>query len=162
MLGRRRSSAKRRSGATRSTTGTCTANCSALPATDPQASSTASRGSVVWPPKTTSVAIIAAFHITGAAYDSRKRWWLFRTPRHHADSTSSPAPGNSMRTISIVSSRLSPVKPGAITAISTGVATTPASTSTATTSASSDADRAGDAIGVAALAARHQRRRRPE
>ena len=41
----------------------------------------------------TSVAIIAAFHITGAVYDSRNRWWLFRTPRHQADSTSSPAPG---------------------------------------------------------------------
>ena len=67
------SSAKRRSGATRSTTGICTANCSALPTTEPQASSTASRGSVVAPPNTTSVAIIAAFHMTGAAYDSRKR-----------------------------------------------------------------------------------------
>ena len=39
------SNATRRSGATRSTTGSCTANCSALPTTEPHASSTASRGS---------------------------------------------------------------------------------------------------------------------
>ena len=54
-------------------------------------------------PKMTSVAIIAAFHITGAVYESRKRRWLLSTPRHHADSTSSPAPGNRMRTSRIVS-----------------------------------------------------------
>jgi hypothetical protein len=44
------------------------------------------------------VAIIAAFHITGAVYERRNLWWLLRTPRHQADSTSSPAPGNRMRT----------------------------------------------------------------
>jgi hypothetical protein len=55
------------SGATRSTVGTCTANCSALPATDPHASRIASCGSDAREPKTISVAIIAAFHITGAA-----------------------------------------------------------------------------------------------
>ena len=68
-----RSHTNRRSGATRNTIGTCTANCSALPTTEPQASISASRGSSR-APKATRVAIIAAFHITGAAYDSRNRW----------------------------------------------------------------------------------------
>ena len=36
--------------------------------------------------------------MTGAVYDSRKRRWLLRTPRHQADNTSRPAPGNSIRT----------------------------------------------------------------
>src|SRR5471032_2586092 len=67
------SSAKRRSGATRTTNGTCTANCSALPATDPQARITDSRGNAVPAPKRTSVAIIATFHITPLAYDRRNR-----------------------------------------------------------------------------------------
>ena len=44
-----------------------------------------------------------------------------------------------MRTSAIVRSRLSPWNPGAMAAISAGVATTPTSTSAATTSASSDA-----------------------
>ncbi len=38
------------------------------------------------------------FHMTALEYDSRKRWWLFRTPRHQADSTSNPAPGKRIRT----------------------------------------------------------------
>jgi hypothetical protein len=65
---------------------------------EPHERSTASRGSEDEAPKMTSVAIIAAFHMTGAVYDSRNRWWLFRTPRHQADSTSSPAPGKRIRT----------------------------------------------------------------
>ena len=60
------SSANRRSGARRRTTGTCTANWMKLPTTDPHASSTARRGSDEAAPNATSVAIIAAFHITGA------------------------------------------------------------------------------------------------
>ena len=48
-------------------------------------------------------------------------------PRHQADITSSPAPGNRIRTSVIVSSRFSPSKPGAISEISSGVARTPTS-----------------------------------
>ena len=59
--------------------------------------------------------------MTGAAYESRKRRWLLSTPRHHADSTSRPAPGNRMRTSRIVSSRFSPSNPGAITSMRSGV-----------------------------------------
>ncbi len=47
-------------------------------------------------------------------YDSRKRRWLLRMPRHQAESTRRPAPGNRMRTIAIVNCRLSPSNPGAI------------------------------------------------
>ena len=65
--------AKRRSGARRSTTGTCTANCRALPTTDPHARMTTRRGSVSRPPNQTSAAIIARLQRTGAEYDSRKR-----------------------------------------------------------------------------------------
>src|SRR5207244_3171100 len=79
-------------------------------------------------PKTTSVTIIAAFHMTGAVYESRKRRWLFSTPRHHAERTSRPAPGNRMRTSRIVSSRSSPSNPGAMASMRTGVATTPTRT----------------------------------
>src|SRR6186997_645924 len=50
--------------ARRRTLGIWTASCNALPATDPQASSTASRGGADEAPNQTSVAIIAAFHIT--------------------------------------------------------------------------------------------------
>ena len=115
-------------------------------------------GSGVPPPNTTSVTIIATFHVTGARYDSRNRLWLFSTPRHQADRTSRPAPGNSTRTIAIVRSRFSPVKPGAITALSAGVATTPARTTTETTSAEQGADGTRHAVGFARLAAREQRR----
>src|SRR3978361_899122 len=79
--------------AARMTAGTCTANCSRLPPTEPQASNTASRGGDVVGPKAISVATIAAFHTTGAAYDSRNLWWLLRMPRHHADTTNHPVPG---------------------------------------------------------------------
>ena len=47
-------------------TGSCTANWSALPATEPHASITAKSGSAVRAPHAISVAIIAAFHKTGA------------------------------------------------------------------------------------------------
>src|SRR5436190_1769683 len=134
-----RSRPNRRSGATRITTGSWMRNCSALPTTDPIASFIARSGSSERPPKTRSVAIIAAFQTTGAAYDSRNRWWLLRTPRHHADMTSSPAPGNRMRTSDVVSTRFSPVKPGAMRSISSGVANTPTRTSSDTTRARIDA-----------------------
>src|SRR6185369_13252055 len=120
------SSDRRRPFATRRTAGNWTAHCRALPATEPHASFMARSGSGAPPPNTTSVTIIATFHVTGARYDSRTRLWLLSTPRHQADRTSSPAPGNSTRTIAIVRSRFAPVKPGAITALSAGVATTPA------------------------------------
>ena len=108
-------------------------------------------------PNATSVAIIAAFHITGAAYESRNRRWLFRMPRHHADSTSRPAPGNRMRTSAIVSARFSPVKPGAISAISTGVASDAGQHEQRDHEGEKRADRAGHAIGLAPLAARDER-----
>src|ERR1051325_8881636 len=81
------SSANLRCDATLKIDGNCTATISALPTTDPHASSAASRGSDVVPPKVSSVAIIAPFQTTDAEYDSRKRPWLLRTPRHHADIT---------------------------------------------------------------------------
>ena len=65
-------------------------------------------------PKIHSTAIMAAFQITGAAYERKNFLWLFRTPRHQAESTSSPAPGKRMRTRRIVNSRFSPEKPPAI------------------------------------------------
>ena len=76
------------------------------------------------------MAIIAAFHATGAVYDSRNLPWLFSTPRHQADATSRPAPGKRTRTRRTVSSRLAPPNPGAITVTSTGAPSTPRSTST--------------------------------
>jgi hypothetical protein len=54
------------SGATRKTAGSCTTSWSALPATDPHASRTARRGRSERGPNPTSVAIIAAFQVTGA------------------------------------------------------------------------------------------------
>ena len=95
--------------------------------------------------------------MTGAMYESRKRRWLLRMPRHHADSTSSPAPGNRMRTIAIVSSRFSPSKPGAMTATSSGVASTPPATSTRCHEREQRAHRAGDPHSLLALLAREQR-----
>jgi hypothetical protein len=56
---------------TRNTTGNCTSICSALPATDPHASHTARSGNVERRPNQTSVAIIATFHTTGAAYERK-------------------------------------------------------------------------------------------
>jgi hypothetical protein len=82
---------------------------------------------------------MAAFHTTDAAYETKKRWWLFSTPRHQADITISPAPGNRMRTSTMVRSRVVPVNPGAMASMSSGVATTPTSTIRLTASASSDA-----------------------
>ena len=59
-----------------------------------------------------------------------------------------------MRTSEIVSSRRAPEKPGAMTAMSSGVARTPISTSAAMTSARSDATAPGDAIGLLRFALR--------
>ncbi len=83
-------------------------------------------------PKITRVAIIAMFQKTGATYDKKNLWWLFRIPRHQADSTRSPTPGNRMRTTRTVSSRTSPWKPGATKPMTTGVARTPTATITLT------------------------------
>ena len=94
---------------------------------------------MVVPPKISSVAIIAAFQTTDAEYDSRKWPWLLRIPRHHADITVSPTAGNRIRTRTIASDRVSPLKPGAMSGMSSGVAKTPISTIALTTSASSDA-----------------------
>ena len=69
------------------------------------------------PAEHTSVAIIAMFHTTGAVYERKNLRWLFRIPRHHADNTSSAAPGNRIRTSRMVSSRLAPWNPGAITSV---------------------------------------------
>ncbi len=44
-------------------------------------------------PKKTSVAIMAAFQTTGATYETKNLWWLFRTPRHQAEKTSRPVAG---------------------------------------------------------------------
>ena len=119
---------------TPSTAGSCTTNWSALPATDPAARITASRSSGrPAGPKSSSVAIIAAFQITGAVYEMKNLRWLFRTPRHHAEMTSRPAPGNRIRTSRVVSSRFGPLKPGAITSMNTGARATPARTRTAVT-----------------------------
>ena len=54
-----------------------------------------------------TAAMIARFHTTGEAYDSRKRRCELRTPRHHAEITSRPAPGKRMRTRCSVSARFS-------------------------------------------------------
>ena len=88
-------------------------------------------------PNHQSAAIMTTFQITGARYDSRNFRWLLRTPRHHAEQTSRPMPGNMIRTSRIVSSRFSPVNPIATVATSHGVRTMPSATSTAVTSASS-------------------------
>src|SRR6266705_1634285 len=58
-------------------------------------------------------------------------------PRHHADITRRPAPGNRMRTTVTVSWRLAPVNPGAIAPMSHGVAKTPMRTMPLTTRARS-------------------------
>ena len=55
-----------------------------------------------------AAAMSAAFHTTGDTYDRKNLRWLFRTPRHHALITSSAIPGNRMRTISIVCTRVAP------------------------------------------------------
>ena len=106
--GERVSRRTRRRRARRSTIGACTPNCSALPATDPHARVTASEGSAMRPPKNTSTPIMAKFQTTGAVYERKNLRWLFRMPRHHADITSRPAPGNRTRTMRMASSRLAP------------------------------------------------------
>ena len=62
-----------------------------------------------------------------------------------------------MRTSWMVSSRLSPVNPGAMAAISSGVASTPTSTRTADHEREQRADGAGHTIGGLPLAARDER-----
>ena len=66
----------------------------------------------------------------------KKRRWLFRMPRHHAENTSRPAPGKRILVSITVSSRFSPVKPLAITATSHGAVSTPVRTISEATSAS--------------------------
>ena len=76
--------------------------------------------------------MIATFQTTGDAYESRKRRCELRTPRHHADSTRRPAPGNRIRVSAMVRSRFSPVQCGPSSAKSlNGVVSSPASTMTA-------------------------------
>ncbi len=72
------------------------------------------------------------FQATGAAYEAKNRWWLLSTPKHHADITKIPAPGNKTWTMRIVNCLVSPLKPGAITSISQGAAITPIRTRRAT------------------------------
>ena len=67
-----------------------------------------------------------------------------------------------MRTISIVSSRFSPVKPGAIDGDQQRRREHAGEHQHGDDQREQRRDRAGDAIGFAALAARDQRRRRPE
>jgi hypothetical protein len=76
------------------------------------------------------VAIIAAFHSTGATYGTKKRRWLLRIPSAHADSTSTPAIGNRIRVTVMASSRRSSVKPGRKTPTRTGASATPTKVST--------------------------------
>ena len=90
-------------------------------------------------PKITSVAIITMFMNIGATYERKNLRWLFRMPRHHAERTRIPTPGHMMRTTVIVSSRIAPLYPGAITMSSHGVSRTPRSTRIAMATASSDA-----------------------
>ncbi|MDZ7632241.1 MAG: hypothetical protein U5K74_13075 [Gemmatimonadaceae bacterium] len=59
------------------------------------------------------------------------------TPRHHAESTSSPTPGNMIRTSVVVSARFDSSKPGVSSATSSADHVTPISTSVADSSASS-------------------------
>src|SRR6185312_12269330 len=119
-------------------TGSCTINCSAAPATDATATSSTRFGCSTCPPNTSSAPIITAFHATGETYDRKKRRCEFRIPRHHADSTSSPTPGNMTCTSLMVSSRLSPLNPGVRRSIRYGAAKMPTVTSTVATIASSE------------------------
>ena len=128
-----------------------------MPATEPHASAIASWSRSVRPPNSSSVAIIAAFQPTGARYASRKRPWLFRTPRHQAEATRIPAPGNRIRTRRTASSRFSPVNPGATSSTSSGAARTPSRTSTAIASGQEREERPRHLRRGLVLAARPQR-----
>ena len=77
---------------------------------------------------------MAAFHITGAVYEMKNLRWLLSTPRHQAETTSSPAPGKRIRTSVVVSARFGPLNPGAMRSISQGARSTPNSTSAEVTS----------------------------
>jgi len=55
-----------------------------------------------------AAAMIAVFQRTGETYDRKNRRWLFNTPRHHADITSSATPGNKIWTSAMVSARAAP------------------------------------------------------
>ena len=96
----------------RSVVGSCTRNCSAAPTTDAHASVDG------------EIALAPAADPRPAARRSSRRSrapardttgetcrWLFRMPRHHAEITNMPAPGNRIRVRRIVSSRVSPSKP---------------------------------------------------
>jgi hypothetical protein len=79
---------------------------------------------------------MAPFQITETAYDRKNRRWLFSTPRHHADMTVRPTAGNRIRTSRIASSRVGPLKPGAMSGRIHGVTAMPATTMTAIVNAS--------------------------
>jgi hypothetical protein len=78
------------------------------------------------------------FQATGAVYEIKKRPWLFKMPRHQADITKAPTPGNMIWTSVMVSCCLSPLNPGAIRSIKIGVARIPRITQVETTIASND------------------------
>src|ERR1035437_2288271 len=118
--------------------GSCTESCRIAPATDASATSSTRFACTTLGPKKRSAAIIMRFHATGEAYERKNRRCELRIPRHHAEITSPPTPGNITCTSLIVSSCLSPVKPGVSSAIRCGVAITPTTTSTVAMSASSE------------------------
>ncbi len=92
---------------------------------------------------------LRALHATGAAYGRKNRRCAFSTPSPHADSTSSPVIGNTIRTIRVVLASFSASNPAAITNDSHGAASTPttdAAVATAISSPSADsANRAASA-----------------
>ncbi len=71
------------------------------------------------------MAIIAAFHITGAKYGRKKLRWLLRMPSAHAESTSTAAMGKTIRATATVSSRRSPSSPGMNRLTMNGASSTP-------------------------------------
>ena len=80
--------------------------------------------------------MIARFQATGAVYERKKRRWLLSTPRHHAEKTSRPAPGNKILTRRMVNSRVSASKLFVNAMIQYGAVRMPISTITDVTSAS--------------------------
>src|SRR3972149_1154049 len=119
--------------------GSCTATCSTLHASAPQARATTSRFPARRSPNPTRVATWAPFHMAGAAYDRKKRPCVFRTPRHHADRIITPDMGNRISTRVTVRSLVAPLNPGATTSVMTGASAMPARAAAAGRRASIDA-----------------------
>ena len=95
--------------------------------------------------------------MTGAAYESRKRPWLLRTPRHQADSTSRPAPGNRIRTSGDRQRPLVAREAGRDERDQERRREDADEDHDRDDEREQRADRAGDAVGLAPLAARHER-----